>query len=96
MFDFEWDPRKAASNLRKHGVDFNDAASVVLDPFGSTIPDEEHSELEDRWLTTGQTREGRLLVVSHTWRQTGSRMSMRIISARPTTRNERLEYESGR
>ena len=96
MFDFEWDSSKAARNLRKHRVDFDTAATVILDPLASTIPDEDHSEFEDRWLTTGETRDRRLLVVSHTMRQTGGRMSVRIISARPATRNERLDYERGR
>ena len=96
MFDFDWDPSKAARNLRKHGVDFDDAATVFLDPLASTIPDEDHSEFEERWLTTGETRNHRLLVVSHTVRQIGDRMSVRIISARPATRNERIEYERRR
>ena len=94
MFDFDWDPSEAESSLRKHGVDFRDAATVFEDQLELTIPDEDHSEFEDRWLTTGRSREGRLLVVSHTLRQTAGGTLVRIISARPVTRNERLEYES--
>ena len=51
LYDFEWDPAKAKANLRKHGVDFDRAAQVFRDPLALTIPDEEHSESEVRWVT---------------------------------------------
>lgn len=62
---FEWDPTKAAGNLIKHGVSFDDASSVFGDPLAMSIPDPDHSVDEDRFLTTGLSTEQRLLVVSH-------------------------------
>ena len=56
MFDFEWDPAKAASNLRKHGVAFKLAATVFRDTLIRSIPDEEHSDAEERWVTVGEAR----------------------------------------
>jgi uncharacterized DUF497 family protein len=87
---FEWDARKAASNLRKHGVDFADAVAVFEDLRGVTIEDE--SEDEQRFLTVGLDALGRVLVVSYTWR--GDRL--RLISARQATTRERGQYEVGR
>ncbi|MBI4604084.1 MAG: BrnT family toxin [Planctomycetes bacterium] len=87
--DFEWDPRKAASNLRKHGIDFADAATVLYDDFALTVPDE-HPE-EERFATIGMDALGRLLVVVYTWR--GERA--RLISARKATASERRQYEEG-
>ena len=96
MFEFEWDPAKAASNLRKHKVGFELAATVFLDPLMRSILDEDHSEFEQRWITMGRARDGRLLVVSHTdaWAE-GDKTSVRLISARPPTRNEQRQFESG-
>ena len=83
MFKFEWDPAKAASNLRKHGVDFDLAAMVFQDPIALSIRDEEHSAFEERWVTMGWDRERRLLVMSHADTSTiGDKMLVRIISAR--------------
>ena len=96
MLEFEWDPAKAASNLRKHAVGFELAATVFLDPFVQSIRDEDHSELEERWITMGRARDGRLLVVSHTdIRMSGAKTPVRLISARPATRSERRQFESG-
>ena len=96
MFEFEWDPAKAASNLRKHKVDFELAATVFQDPFMQSILDEDHSEFEQRWMTMGRARDGRLLVVSHTDARTeGDKTSVRLISARPATRDEQRQFESG-
>lgn len=96
MFEFEWDPAKAASNLRKHKVDFELAATVFQDPFMQSIFDEDHSESEQRWITMGRARDGRLVVVSHTDARTeGDKMLVRLISARPATRNEQRQFESG-
>ncbi len=86
---FEWDPRKARQNLRKHGVGFDEAATVFGDPLAVTFPDPDHSEMEERLLTFGMSRQGRLLVISHTTR----RPRVRIISARRMTRYERTIYE---
>jgi hypothetical protein len=88
---FEWDPEKAARNLQRHGVSFQDAASIFGDPLAATIPDPEHSTDEPRLITMGVTPSQRLLVVVHTDR--GDRI--RIISARPATRAETKKYEEG-
>ena len=87
---FEWDPTKAARNLTKHGVSFDEASSVFGDPLAITIGDPDHSIDEGRFLTTGLSGEQRLLVVSHVYR--GG--SIRIITAREATRQERRQYES--
>lgn len=63
---FEWDPRKARQNLRKHGIDFDEATTVFADIFSITIPDPDHSEDEERWVTVGLSNRQRLLVVVHT------------------------------
>jgi uncharacterized DUF497 family protein len=89
MIDFEWDPRKARANLRKHGVSFHDAATVLLDPLAITIYDPDHSEEEDRYITIGTSASSRLLMVAHTDR--GDRV--RIINVRELTRAEREAYE---
>lgn len=88
---FEWDPRKAAANVRKHGVTFHEAATVFGDPLAITFDDPDHSESEERYLTFGLSLQGRLIVVSHTER--GNRT--RIISARLMCREERVIYEQG-
>lgn len=86
---FEWDPGKAAANLRKHKVSFAEAASVFLDPLALTFSDPDHSDKEDREITIGLSSKPRMLFVSHCER--GDRV--RIISARRATRKERLQYE---
>jgi len=83
----EWDPAKARSNLRKHGVRFADAVTALEDADAVTVRDER--EDEERWITIGMDAEGRLLVVIFTWR--GERI--RLISARPATRREAGQYE---
>lgn len=88
---FEWDPRKAAENLRKHGVSFHEAATIFDDPLAITYPDPDHSEGESRWLSFGISVEGRLLVVAHA--EAGD--TIRIVSARRTARGERKIYEEG-
>ncbi|MCU0600378.1 MAG: BrnT family toxin [Desulfobacterales bacterium] len=88
---FEWDPKKAGKNLKKHGVTFEEAATVFGDPLAVTFHDPDHSSEEERQLTFGQTLQRRLIVVSHTRR--GERT--RIINARLMDRNERVIYEKG-
>ncbi len=90
MIDFEWDPSKARANLRRHGVSFHEAATVLRDPFGITIYDPDHSEDEDRYITIGMAGGDRFLMVAHTER--GDRI--RIINARELTRAEREAHES--
>ena len=89
---FEWDPQKADGNLRKHGVSFQEGASVLADPFSVTYHDPDHSVSEHRFITLGESRVGRLLMVAHTDRGD----SIRIISARRLTRQERRQYEEGK
>jgi uncharacterized DUF497 family protein len=86
----EWDEEKAAANLRKHGVDFADAATVLSDDFALTVLVDDPEE--DRWLTLGVDALGRLLVVAYTWRDD----TVRLISARKATASERRQYESKR
>lgn len=86
-----WDPAKAASNLRKHGVSFEEAATALADDHSVTGADPEHSIGESRFVTFGVSSARRLLVVSHT--EDGE--VLRIISARRATRHERRIYEEG-
>ena len=94
QLDIAWDPVKAQSNLAKHGVSFDQAATVLLDPLALTVFDAEHSQREERWFTLGTSSDGRLLAVAHTY-QTASalQVKVRIISAREGTRRERQQYE---
>jgi uncharacterized DUF497 family protein len=89
---FEWDTNKARSNLAKHGVSFDEAATVFGDPLSITIGDPLHSEFEERFVLIGYSLRNRLLVVVHAER--GGRI--RVISARTATRKERLGYEENK
>jgi uncharacterized protein len=64
--NFEWDPEKARSNLRKHKVSFEEASTALKDPMAATGFDPDHSVGEDRFITFGVSERGRLLVVAHT------------------------------
>ena len=86
---FEWDPSKAKTNQRKHGVSFDEAGSVFLDPLAQSGLDPDHSIEESRYITLGMSGLGRLLTVCHTHRPG----NIRIISARRMTRVEREMYE---
>ncbi len=90
--EFEWDPKKAARNLQRHKVSFQEAATVLGDPLGITVVDPDHSLDERRYLTVGVSDLGRSLIVAHADR--GERI--RIISARTLTRRERKAYEEER
>jgi len=85
MFKFEWDDQKAASNIQKHGISFDEAVTVFADEMALTFADTDHFETEDRSRTYGISNKGRLLVVVHTER----RNNVRIISARKATRYEK-------
>lgn len=87
---FVWSSKKAESNVRKHGVPFDEAATVFGDPLAGTFRDVDHSIGEERFITVGRSSSGRLLVVSHTEEYP----HFRIISARPATAHERKRYES--
>jgi uncharacterized DUF497 family protein len=87
--EFEWDLRKARSNLAKHGVAFEEASTIFGDSLSLTIPDPEHSYMERRHITMGTAFNGKMLVVVHTDRGD----NIRIISARRASRRERKFYE---
>jgi uncharacterized protein len=88
---FEWDPDKAAANLAKHGVSFDEASTVFGDPLATTVPDRDRSSREERFLTTGLSKQQRVVIVWHTERED----VVRIIGAREATSRERRTYESG-
>ena len=88
---FEWDSEKAATNLSKHGVPFDEAETVFHDPLFVDFYDPDHSFDEHRYIIIGESREKRLLIVSYTERDD----VMRLISAREVTRSEREIYEEG-
>ena len=88
---FDWDPTKAAENVANHAVSFEEAQSVFGDPLATTIGDPDHSLGEERFLTTGLSRQQRLLIVWHTEEED----MIRIIGAREATPRERRMYESG-
>jgi uncharacterized DUF497 family protein len=89
--EFAWNPNKAALNLEKHGVSFQEATTVFNDPLSATFPDSDHSIQESRYIIIGMSGFGQLLVVAHIDR--GEKV--RIISARKATRQERRFYEEG-
>ncbi|HET7772623.1 MAG TPA: BrnT family toxin [Burkholderiaceae bacterium] len=90
---FEWDAAKAAANLRKHKVSFDEARTVFFDDFAIQFFDEAHSETEERFIMLGMSSAARLLVVCHCER--GEHEVIRIISARKATRNEAAFYQGG-
>ena len=89
MLKFEWDAPKSSANLRKHGVSFEEAASVFGDPLALTFADPDHSIREARFVTIGQSSRDLLLVVAHVERG----RAIRIISARKATKHDRTIYE---
>lgn len=89
--NIEWDPKKAKSNLKKHGISFEEAATPLSDPMSATGADPDHSITEERYVTFGVSEMGRLLVVYHT--EEGE--TIRIISARTASKGEREIYEEG-
>jgi len=90
MLLFKWDPRKSKTNLKKHGISFDEACSTFKDTLSVTILDPLHSEYEERRVLIGMSHKNRLLVVIHT--EQGN--NIRIISARKATKKERLDYET--
>ena len=91
---FEWDPRKAEANAAKHGVSFEEAVSVFLDPDGLDGPDVEHSGIERRFRRLGKSANGRVLMAAYTLRGTGDAEKIRLISARRASRRERAAYDA--
>lgn len=94
MIKFEWDPPKAAANLRKHQVSFDEAKSVFYDEFAVQFFDEEHSSDEERFLMLGMSSGAKLLIVCHCEREHGD--LIRIISARKATKRESAFYPGGK
>lgn len=93
MIKFEWDPSKAATNLRKHQISFEEAKSVFYDEFAVQFLDEENSSEEDRFLMLGLSSGAKLLIVCHCEREHGE--VIRIISARKATKRESAFYQGG-
>jgi uncharacterized DUF497 family protein len=93
-FEFDWDPAKAAKNLAKHRVSFEEAMTVFLDPLALSRLDDAHGADEERWITIGLSRDINLMVVVHTYVEVDEdRVFIRIISARRPTKNEKRQYE---
>jgi hypothetical protein len=89
---FEWDENKAIRNFVKHGVSFEEAATVFGDPLSDTFDDPDHSAEERRFVIIGMSEKGRMLIVAHT----DEEEVVRLISAREPTRREREFYEESR
>ena len=91
--NIEWDKQKATANEKKHGVSFDEAATVFSDQNGRLIPDPDHSDQEDRFILLGMSWSLRILVVCHCYRKASN--VIRIISARMANRNERAQFGAG-
>lgn len=91
---FEWDPRKAAANRRKHGVSFDEAVTVFSDDRALLINGPDHSAAEDRFVLLGISAALRVLVVVHCYRE--SQATIRMIPARKATRSEYAQYDAMR
>ena len=93
-YNFEWNPKKAKSNLIKHKISFELAATIFTDKNALSIYDTEHSEFEDRWITMGMSRNGNILTIIHTFYEIDDlNITIRIISARKATKNEIKQYQ---
>ena len=88
-YNFEWDPKKAEANRKKHGVSFEEGVTAFGDPLSMNMPDPDHSELDRRFIVIGLSNRYRLLVVCYA----EIKEKTRIISARQATRSERKAYE---
>ena len=93
MIKFKWDEVKTASNIKKHGISFNEAKSVFFDEFAMQFFDHENSAIEDRFLMLGMSHETNLLLICHC--DSNDSNTIRIISARKATKNERKHYQRG-
>jgi hypothetical protein len=92
-YNFEWDPQKAQVNFKRHGILFGEAATVFNDPNALTIFDSDHSGSEDRWITMGISKKGRLLLACHTFKdESKDSVSIRLFSSRKATRKESTLY----
>lgn len=88
---FEWNPKKAESNLKKHKISFVEACYVFADTDILTLYDQDHSDEEERWISIGNTSNGEI-VVAHTYVEKDNEEVARIISARKATKKEREQY----
>jgi uncharacterized DUF497 family protein len=93
MIKFEWDAAKAATNIKKHGISFEEAKSVFFDDFAVQFFDQENSHTEDRFLMLGMSNKTNLLLICHCERDDGN--TIRVISARKATKNESKNYQRG-
>jgi len=91
---FEWDSKKNLTNIRKHGVSFEEAQEVFDDPLHIAVLDHRFSYFEERWITIGRTEKRRLIVAAHLYFDHEGEEVIRIISAREATPNERRQYEN--
>lgn len=96
-YNFKWDSAKAKINLKKHGISFKEATEIFLDPLHLSIIDSEHSEIEARWITLGQSKTSKLRLVVHTFIEHSSEaaITIRVISARSATKHEKQQYREG-
>jgi uncharacterized DUF497 family protein len=93
QIEFDWDPAKAAINMAKHGVRFEEAMTVFRDSLARSMLDTDHDVYEERWVTLGQASTGHLLLVVHTWADINpDRSAVRIVSPRRPIRNEARQY----
>ena len=92
-YNFEWNPRKARDNYDKHGVGFDEAATVFRDSKALSVFDQDHNQSEERWISLGISEKGRLLIVIHTFREESEdAVTIRIISSRKATKRETKIY----
>lgn len=93
-YNFEWGVNKARSNQDKHGVSFEEAATVFRDPMALSIYDDDHSKIEDRWITIGMSNTGKLIVVCHTFQKSDhNNVTIRLFSSRKATKKETKLYK---
>ena len=89
--EFNWDSKKAKANIEKHGVSFEEAASVFYDPLAKSAQDPDHSEDESRFILIGHSQKNNLLFVVHVYKENPD--TIRIISARKATKKEKRDFE---
>ncbi len=90
---FEWDKKKENTNIKKHGITFEQASYVFADPFALNRYDDEHSVDENRWVLLGKSLNQTILLVVHTFRDKEGKEFVRIISARRATKKEEKSYK---
>ncbi len=93
MINFDWDPAKADSNIKKHGVSFEESCSVFYDEFAVQFFDQKNADQEDRFLMLGMSNKTNVLIVCHCERDNGN--TIRIISSRKATKKEQMHYQRG-